>query len=342
MKKLIFIGSLGAKDQAARGDTVKNHLLLEKLSPRFSASIIIDTKGWFRKPWVLVHLLLCLLFLKQATIVISIFTKSANRLFKYGYPILKHRKVYYFVLGGTVADRIEQGIYNIKYYKHLTYLFVETNRMRDSLIRSGVKNVMKLYNFKKQLPTSLKTQSEDIVRYVFLSRIVPEKGCDLIFEAIRQLNDEGCQDRFSVTFYGLIREDYAPAFLQNVALYSNCTYKGILNMNLSQDVETFRSHDVLLLPTLYLTEGFPACIIDAYQAGMPVIITDWTNNEYVEDGKTGLLIERGNQAQLIEKMKLLIEDRAQISSMKQHCLQEAGKYNIDQVLSDDFLNSTGL
>ncbi|MFQ7088249.1 MAG: hypothetical protein ACLRTD_28210 [Bacteroides sp.] len=53
------------------------------------------------------------------------------------------------------------------------------------------------------------------LRFVFLSRIMKEKGCDDIIEAARQLNSTGFKDKYIIDFYGKIAETYKTDFLKN-------------------------------------------------------------------------------------------------------------------------------
>jgi len=68
-------------------------------------------------------------------------------------------------------------------------------------------------------------------------------------------------------------------------------------------------HDVLVFPTWYEGEGMPGAVIEAMQAGMPVIASRWRSlPELVEDGVNGLLVPPRDVAALGAAMKRLESD----------------------------------
>lgn len=343
MKRAIFIGPLGYKGEATNKDLVINHQQVEKLLQAFSKIHILDTKKRAQTPLVIVKLLWYLLIFRRVNIIVSTDTESAYRLFKYAYLLLKSRNVYYFVLGENLHKGIQQGKYDIKYYKHLNGLLVASEYGLNELNRCGLNNVKILTRFKSYVPkiNTRKQGTAPRIRFVFLAKILPERGCDLILEAVQQLNQAGYQERFTVTFYGPLGQDYAPTFRQRIEILPNSAYDGVLNMNIEEDIEIFRMHDVLLLPTLEPFKGFPTCIFDAYQAGMPIIATRWKNNDYIKDKQTGFLIDCKTE-QLAAKMQVLIEQPGHISAMKENCLKEAERYNATDTISKRFTSLIGL
>lgn len=86
--------------------------------------------------------------------------------------------------------------------------------------------------------------------------------------------------------------------------------------------ETLSQYDVMLLPTHFYTEGLPGSVVDAYIAGIPVIVTEWKHShEFVDDGKSGYIVpfEDGIQ-QMIDKVLLLEKDRELLRQMKTNAL----------------------
>lgn len=68
-------------------------------------------------------------------------------------------------------------------------------------------------------------------------------------------------------------------------------------------------HDALVFPTWYEGEGMPGAVIEAMQAGLPVIASRWRSlPELVEDGVNGLLVPPRDVAALAQAMKRLETD----------------------------------
>ena len=82
------------------------------------------------------------------------------------------------------------------------------------------------------------------------------------------------------------------------------TYCGIVEFD--KTVETLKQYFALLFPTFYYGEGFPGNLVDAFNAALPVIATDWMyNKEIVKDGVHGILVSPHNPNELSgEIMKL--------------------------------------
>lgn len=120
-------------------------------------------------------------------------------------------------------------------------------------------------------------------RFVFLSRVEKMKGLDILMECFASL-----PDGYHVDIYGPVK-DYETSELSG----KNFTYKR--PVELSEVAETLAQYDVLVLPTLWRTEGYPGIIIEGYGVGIPSIASRiGAIPEIVENGKEGFLTEPGN------------------------------------------------
>lgn len=71
----------------------------------------------------------------------------------------------------------------------------------------------------------------------------------------------------------------------------------------------FAAADAFLFPSLL--EGLPVAVLEAMTAGVPVILSDIDPHvELIEDGRTGLIVPRGEAAPLAEAMRRLHGDPA--------------------------------
>jgi glycosyltransferase involved in cell wall biosynthesis len=343
MKKLILIGAIRKGKEPNCGETMKNQLFVKRFEEVFDKVIQVDTHHWQKRPWCLITALLSLLFNKGAKVVISSCDISAYRLIKFLYYVRLKKDVFYWVVGGGFHELVKSGVINPKYYHYLKGIFVQSQDMVDELKNYGLTNARYIPNSKPVYQFPIGNRNGDVMRFVFLSRIHEEKGCREIIECAKKMNDEGLRDKYSITFYGNIESKYENEFLNNITNIDNIAYKGLLNLTTQTGYEELSKNDVFLFPTYYFNEGFPGVVIDAYIAGLPIIATNWHfNNQVVEDGVTGILIEPKNANALYETMMSFIQKKNDYNGMQKSCLQKANQYDVHAVLSDWLLKEIGL
>jgi glycosyltransferase involved in cell wall biosynthesis len=148
----------------------------------------------------------------------------------------------------------------------------------------------------------------------FAGRLSPEKGVEVLFEAARL-----CA---AIPFEVAGRTEKMP--LAASLAPDNVHLQGHLD---SEKLESFnRNARILVVPSLWY-EGFPGVLLEAMLQGKPVICSRIGGlPEIVDDGKTGLLFEPGNAAELADKIKYLW-DRPELC-------QEMGKAGRDKVLTE--------
>lgn len=80
---------------------------------------------------------------------------------------------------------------------------------------------------------------------------------------------------------------------------------------IGDEKETFWCNaDIFVFPTFYPNECFPLVLLEAMQHGLPCISTNEGGiSGIIEDGRTGLLVERLNPKMLAKKIEALLEDK---------------------------------
>jgi glycosyltransferase involved in cell wall biosynthesis len=142
---------------------------------------------------------------------------------------------------------------------------------------------------------------------IFLSHIKREKGPLILLEALRILAKE---DATAVTcdFYGPIFSQDKKAFLQQLESTPNARYCGVAEIGLVPGL--LATYDALVLPTYFTHEGHPGVIIEAMQAGIPVISTHHRAiPELIAHGENGLLVPVQDSHALAEAIKRIALDR---------------------------------
>lgn len=340
MKKLLFIGPICKGEIPRGGDTMKNQLFIKRFSEVFDKIVAIDTLTWRKNPLVILKILICLILFRNAKVVLSC-EKVAPIIIKFLYYVRIQKQVFYWMVGSDVAHRLIAGELKTYYFGYLKQIIVQSPQIVDNLSKLGLANVIYIPNSKPMFDIPAVDHSKGLTKFVYLSRILPEKGCDLLVNIIKRLNQEGREKNFDVTFYGPIMEGYD--FLSKIEDIKNVKYKGVLDLQKKEGYEELSKYDVFLFPTFYKGEGFPGSVIDTFIAGLPIIATDWHyNKEVVRDGETGVIIPPNDEEALYNSMLQFVNDKSGINAMGENCKREAKKYDINIILNNNKLHQIGL
>lgn len=338
-KQVILIGPLGAESSMAAGDSLKNWHLINRLRQLSVDLRVIDTiesqKSLAKKVLAVIDIFRH----RKSRFIVSASSVGAYRLLS-----LMRRMgisdIIYWVIGGDFPHLINCGMIDIRAYSNVRKIIVEGKRMEETLRIYGLKNVMTLPNFKPIdfIPAKQPRDSHAPVRFVFLSRIIEDKGCRYINEAAALLNGKGLGQRFMVDYYGSITDEYKKTFLESIEPIPNVAYKGFLKLVDQANYQILAGYDAMLFPTFFYGEGFAGIFIDAFIAGLPVITSDWNlNSEIVKDGETGLIVENRNAEKLAAAMERLIMDPQLAESMSKRCQEQCMNYDSAHVVTQDLV-----
>lgn len=345
---VIIIGWINKGKPADCGETMKNQLMIQRLSEVGVKCRIIDIKGWRKRPWVFIQLAWSLIFHKNDTIIFSSSAGNTYPMMKIMHHIKWNQKTVHWVIGGLFGERVKKGYFDKKIIQIIDHTLVESPLMKEQLDECDIKDVRVIPNFK---PISYfpdiswkKNASKDRkIRFVYLSRIIPQKGCDYILKAIEMLNGQGLEHRFEVDFFGKIDDAYKEHFLQNLFGLKNAKYSGFLNLTENAGYDTLSKYDMMLFPTFWRGEGFAGIFIDAQISGLPIIATDWMHNKYfLKEGKTATFIPVCDAEALASKMEACISGEFDLYKMAAECQESATTYDVENVITKDLLKEINI
>jgi glycosyltransferase involved in cell wall biosynthesis len=332
---VLLIGAIHRGQAPRGGEEYKNQLLLGYLGDK-TALTCIDTHRWKQNPGVLMKLLWKVFFGTFDTILISASSATTYRLIQMMHlrPSLLSKTIY-LVVGGYFPGAVVAGKFRAKYYRRLKGILVQGRKMQRELSAAGLKeHVAVMPNFKPVAKVfgAIGRFAAPVFRFVFLSRISPEKGVLELFQAIRLL--KGKRD-FIVDFYGPVEAGFQQDFDKLLTENTGCTYRGYLDF--LRDPEgaytTLADYHTMVFPTFWQGEGFPGVVLDAYIAGLPVIASDWNlNAEVLSEGKTGLLVPPRDAAALALAMDKMMDEREKQAVYSAECHRRALDYTVDRVL----------
>lgn len=348
MKSVIFVGWVNQGKAPVDGETTKNQYIIAELK-KYCKVTVLDFYEKRRHPWVYVQALWALLTKPKATIIFSTSAKNVYAILQLFKRLHVRRDIIYWVIGGAFAKQVRDGKFRADVFNYITYNLVQCHSMIDLLNEAGVTNARFVSNFKPipyypDLEKALAARAKnETIRFVFLSRIMPDKGCDYILEAVQHLNAKGLQSRFSVDFYGKIDADYREQFLKEVGLLENVSWHGLLDLRSNEGYDALASYHAMLFPTFHPSEGFAGVFIDAFIAALPVLASDWAYNAgAITDGKQGIIYPVHNIEALTDTMEKCILGQHDLQKMARNARAEAAKYEAKNALSEAYLKSIGL
>ena len=136
----------------------------------------------------------------------------------------------------------------------------------------------------------------DAVRFLYLGRIMKEKGMDELFAAMRRLHSE-LGDKVILDLVGFYDDDEYKAYVHKLTEDGVAIFHGF-----QADPRPFyAAADCVVLPSYH--EGMSNVLLEAAATGRPLITSDIPGcREAVENGVTGLLCEAKSTDSLWEAM----------------------------------------
>lgn len=143
---------------------------------------------------------------------------------------------------------------------------------------------------------------------LFLSRLDPKKGVDILLHAYAKLSAQpDTDDDLHLVIAGPDLVNYK-AELEKIVQQQNISYGVTFTGMLTGELKraAFASADVFVLPSH--SEGFSMAILEAMAARCPVLITENCNFPEVEEFDAGFIIQP-DETQLCGKLKHILSDK---------------------------------
>jgi glycosyltransferase involved in cell wall biosynthesis len=137
------------------------------------------------------------------------------------------------------------------------------------------------------------------LKLVFLGRVAPEKGIDVLLRAMEMVKIPVELDIYGIRAEGGSAKDIG----YGISDIGNAQVRWLAPVKPEEVVETIRKYDALVVPSVWLETG-PLVVLEAFAAGVPVIGSRLGGiAEMVRDGVDGLLFEVGKPEDLADKIQ---------------------------------------
>lgn len=160
---------------------------------------------------------------------------------------------------------------------------------------------------------------EDTVEFVFIARIMKEKGIDQYLEAARYIRKKYPQTRFHIC--GACEPEY-DGELQNCQEDEIVIYHGMVN-----DIAVIHKITHCTVHPTYYPEGLSNVLLEASASGRPIITTNRSGcREVIDNGVNGFIVEQKNSKDLIEKIEMFIS----LSYEEKKAMGLAGRQKVEK------------
>jgi glycosyltransferase involved in cell wall biosynthesis len=156
-------------------------------------------------------------------------------------------------------------------------------------------------------------RDNDVFTFLFVGRIVGDKGINELIEAFAKLLGE--YNNLRLILVGPFESTLDPILpktreqIDNISEIISAGEKGGDDL-----IAYYAASDCFVFPSY--REGFPNTVLEAGAMGLPCIVTDINGSrEIIVDGKNGIIIPPKDEQSLFEAMKKMVEDHASQEQM---------------------------
>lgn len=149
-------------------------------------------------------------------------------------------------------------------------------------------------------------RDRDVFTFLFVGRIVRDKGINELVAAFKRLNEEFPKTRLWLV--GFFEENLDPVSSTTKSIIeSNKSIEAVGEKLADELLSYYAASDCFVFPSY--REGFPNTVIEAGAMDLPCIVTDINGSrEIISQGENGIIIPSKNEEQLYKAMKQMITD----------------------------------
>jgi glycosyltransferase involved in cell wall biosynthesis len=164
------------------------------------------------------------------------------------------------------------------------------------------------------VPT-VRSQSDDPLRLVYIGRVAREKGLYETLQGLRLAHELGVDARLVIAGNGA-EETRLRRYAQALGVAPRVCFVG--SVFGADKVKLLQGADVMILPSY--SEGLPYALLEAMAAGIPVVATPvGAIPDVVTDGIHGFLVPPRDGKAIAEALAVLAGDRERLSWMSRAC-----------------------
>lgn len=330
MESILFVGPIAD----VGGPAIKNKILVNQIQTKSNICIWNTFDKSIKSR---VGAIIKILFSKEKYVIVAVSRKGRNLL----YPFLLFKNIVCKTHFSCIAigGRVEESFNNFLSEKALQkadLITVETKGIKKKMeTKYTLNNIHWMPNY-KEIRFNLNNDINDKynnknTKFVFLSSMRDGKGVKTLIDAFEIVKRSGHDVKLD--FYGPIKKDLTQEYLTEINSSNAMKYCGeVKNENV---LNVMSAYDVFVFPTEFLSEGFPAVLVEALVVGIPVIASDTNyNGEIIRENENGFLFSRGNATELAEKMMYCCSHKNDLKRIARNNVNESKQYDSTTVIEE--------
>lgn len=259
-------------------------------------------------------------------------------------PVLLHKVALYIVLSKLFSKTVILHIHASEFeqkckshkrwlrwlFKHVDLIICVSKDIENTIMKYKLSTKTKvLYNLIDK-PISMAVSKNDAkVRFLFMGEIIVRKGIYDLIEVLGR-HKSYFEGKMLLSVAGGGNTTRLLQLIQQYRIEGIVNYLGWLDS--TEKAKAFSEADVFVLPSY--SESFGLVNMEANSYGKPVLTTNVGGiPEIVCQGVNGVLIEPGNEEELFEKMKYLMENPDVRRKMGENGIKAASQFYPDVVES---------
>lgn len=228
-------------------------------------------------------------------------------------------------------DGKSEMVHQIKsyYLKFSSFVTACSNSLRDKTFPKAIV----IGNPYQHELFKIKSEVKRNKHFVFLGRLVSDKGADLAIKAISKIKNSN-QGNYSLSIIGSgEQEENLKKLVQNLDLENQVTFFGPKQGETL--VDALNSHEFLLVPSVW-EEPFGIVALEGMACGCLPIVSDGGGLPDAV-GKAGMIFKRGDADDMVEKMLKLLHDPQLTLAIKNEMPQHLALHT-SEIVAHKYLN----
>ena len=325
MKRIAIMGPF-PQSHMGGSDTKTRSVYRALLNSGLISSIrTFDTSDWkkdfFKLPvWIIYELCRC-----DAMIFIT-GTQNFLRILPYVLMIndWTKKKIHFIPIGDCKPEYFDEG--DVKRASQIQGIYVQTEKIADNLATLRLPNVYVMHNFKYLETFCIEDYPCDLpLKFCYFSRITESKGIFETIEIFAKINQN--QTLCTLDVYGLIEDTAKERFLELIKKHKKFVqYKGVVEAEKASNY--IKDYYMMVFPTKDVGEGFPGVILDAFAAGVPLLVSRFSSfYAILHDGRDCISFSFENYDEMYSQMCYVLTNTDKICLMRKNCHNEYYKYD---------------